>query len=94
MLLNVNAAHTLTKQHNSEEISQYGYGSKHLGIGGVSVNHSTTIQVEDGRGDAIHLDDLNSIAKLTQNQERQQAYSFQDRKRANNEKQLAFEDEV
>lgn len=91
MLLNVNASRSLTKQQNSADEPSY-YGSK-AGIGGISVNHATTVQIEDGRGDApIHLDDLNAIAKLT-HQERQQAYSFEDRKRSNNEKSLAFQDD-
>lgn len=68
MLLSLNAARTIQKHNATMDARSYAYGSKHpgIGIGGVSVNHATSVRVEGGS--AIHLDDLNSIAKLTQNE--------------------------
>lgn len=75
MLLNVNAAHRLSKRNGNSSAgdddgnrSKFGSTSKRVGLGGVQVGHMTTVQIDDARDDEpIRLDELKDLAKLTQN---------------------------
>lgn len=75
MLLNLNAARSLSSRNGNSssgvdhaDRSAFGSTSKHVGLGVVTVGHSTTVQIDDAREDEpIRLDELKDLAKLTQN---------------------------